>query len=125
MLVLKKYQEQALETLQAFLQQCRFSTVSDAYSKILAEQKRFNEPYNTIFADTPCVCLRVPTGGGKTLLAAHSIAIAAQTLLDSDAPVALWLTPSDTIRSQTLQALADIRHPYREALAKTFCGYVI
>lgn len=120
MLVLKKYQEQALDTLQAFLQQSRFSTVSDAYRKILAEQKRFNEPYNTIFADTPCVCLRVPTGGGKTLLAAHSIAIAAQTLLDSDAPVALWLTPSDTIRSQTLQALADIRHPYREALAKTF-----
>lgn len=120
MLKLKRYQEQALEALEAFLQQCRFSTVADAYRKTLAEQKRFDEPYNAIFSETPCVCLRVPTGGGKTLLAAHSISAVAKTLLDSDAPVALWLTPSDTIRSQTLQALSDTRHPYREALAHAF-----
>jgi hypothetical protein len=25
------------------------------------------------FGETPCVCLRIPTGGGKTLLAAHAI----------------------------------------------------
>lgn len=120
MLKLKRYQEQALEVLQDFLQQCRFSSVADAYRKVVQSQKRLGETYNTIFSDIPCVCLRVPTGGGKTLLAAHSISVVSQTLLDSDAPVALWLTPSDTIRSQTLQALSDIRHPYREALAKDF-----
>ena len=30
-------------------------------------------------------------------------------MLATDTPVGLWLTPSDTIRSQTLEALANVR----------------
>mgnify|MGYP002144620211 CR=1 FL=1 len=41
-------------------------------------------------------------------------------VLDSNAPIALWLTPSDTIQTQTLEALANARHPYRQALAHYF-----
>ena len=36
-------------------------------------------------------------------------------------PLALWLAPSDTIRSQTLAALGTVGHPFRAALAET-CG---
>ncbi|MCX8517897.1 MAG: hypothetical protein ORN29_07535, partial [Rhodoferax sp.] len=43
-----------------------------------------------------------------------------KAVLDSDAPVALWLTPSDTIRTQTLEALSNARHPYRQALTHYF-----
>ena len=119
MLTLKTYQQQALDALTAFLQRCRSQPVATAFAATLAGQERA-VPYQLIFGDTPAVCLRIPTGGGKTLLAAHCIAATSHTLLDTDAPVALWLTPSDTIRTQTLDALANVRHPYRQALAQSF-----
>ena len=119
MLTLKAYQQSALTVLSQFLTATRSRPVADAYAAMLAEQYR-TEPYQALFGDTPCVCLRVPTGGGKTIMAAHAVALAGQTVLDSDAPVALWLTPSDTIRTQTLEALANARHPYRQALAQHF-----
>jgi type III restriction enzyme len=37
-----------------------------------------------------------------------------------DAPVALWLVPSDAIRTQTLKALQTPGHPYRAALADAY-----
>lgn len=116
MLTLKHYQQTALEYLEQFLQNCRYRTVQEAYDASLMAQDRSQEPYHDIFSGVPCVCLRVPTGGGKTLMAAHAIAPAGKAMLDSDAPVALWLTPSETIRNQTLEALANKQHPYRQAL---------
>jgi type III restriction enzyme len=121
MLTLKTYQRNALQALNAFLQACRSLPLADAYKTALAMQSRTNEAdYRDEFAQTPCVCLRIPTGGGKTLLAAHAIAQGSKTLNDSDAPVALWLTPSDTIRTQTLLALNTPGHPYRAALEQYF-----
>ena len=55
----------------------------------------------------PYVCLRIPTGGGKTLVACHSIGIAANDLLHTDNPVVLWLVPSNAIKEQTINALKD------------------
>lgn len=121
MLKLKTYQENALRTLNAFLQDCRSSLIAEAYKAALALQdRRYEVDYSAEFGEIPCVCLRIPTGGGKTLLAAHAIAKIAKTLNDSNAPVTLWLTPSDTIRTQTLQALNTPGHPYRDALEHYF-----
>lgn len=120
MLTLKTYQQSALSTLTQFLNASRSMPVADAFHAVLAAQNRDQERYQPIFGEVPCVCLRVPTGGGKTLMAAHSVAMAGKAVLDSDAPIALWLTPSDTIRTQTLEALTNARHPYRQALAQHF-----
>ena len=120
MLTLKTYQQSALEVLTQFLTDTRSKPVADVYTAILSGQNRTGETYQPLFGDVPCVCLRVPTGGGKTIMASHAVAIASKAVLDSDAPIALWLTPSDTIRTQTLEALANARHPYRQALAHYF-----
>ena len=40
----------------------------------------------------------------------------ADRLLGTDQPACLWITPSTTIRDQTLRALQRPTHPYREAL---------
>ena len=64
----------------------------------------------------PYVCLRLPTGGGKTFVAAHSIGVAARELLHTDEPLVLWLVPSNAILQQTLKALQERKHPYRQAL---------
>lgn len=120
MFELKTYQKNALTVLTQFLKNCRSVSVADAFHAILATQNRGDERYQPVFDDVPCVCLRIPTGGGKTLLAAHAVALAGKAVRDSDSPVALWLTPSDTIRTQTLEALSNARHPYRQALTEHF-----
>lgn len=119
MLKLKQYQEDALSVLTEFLQATRSKSVLDAFSTIVGSQGR-NDPYQDLFSGVPSVCLRVPTGGGKTLLASHSVARAAKAVLNTDAPVALWLTPTDAIRTQTLDALNNPNHHYRQALAHYF-----
>jgi len=69
---------------------------------------------------TPYACLRIPTGGGKTLVAAHSIGLVAREWLHTTTPLVLWLVPSEAILQQTLGALKTLTHPYRAALAEAF-----
>ncbi len=69
-------------------------------------------------ADLPTVCLKVPTGGGKTLLATQVLGQAYKTLLPARNGVglALWVVPSDQIYKDTLKALQNRDHPYRQSL---------
>ena len=72
--------------------------------------------------DMPYFCLRVPTGGGKTWLAAKSVALVNTHLLRCEHSVILWLVPSKPIREQTLRALRDRAHPYHKALREARPG---
>src|SRR6185312_17418391 len=74
--------------------------------------------------DVPYVAIRIPTGGGKTLMGAHFIRCAADSWLDLDRPLVVWLVPSRTIKQQTLDALKNRRHPYRRELDDAFGGQV-
>ncbi len=117
MLKLKRYQEAALNDLDKYLRAARMSGPRGAF------EAQTGYGYNPQpFGETPCVCLRIPTGGGKTLIAAHAVGrMAREWPGATDHPLVLWLVPSDTIRSQTLAALAAPGHPFREALAQG-CG---
>jgi type III restriction enzyme len=114
---LKHYQQSALQALDSFLQAAALTGPRTAFT----QQTGYG--YNAEpFGDTPCVCLRIPTGGGKTLLGAHAVGRMAQAWpAGGPQPLALWLVPSDTIRSQTLAALATPGHPFHTALAQA-CG---
>ena len=116
-LSLKSYQVQTLGALRKFLEK----TVQLNSAK-LAFYEMTNRPFEPVpsLPGLPYVCLRVPTGGGKTILAAHSVAIAADSLLLTDTPTVLWLVPSQTIREQTLATLQDRTHPNRRALSDRF-----
>ena len=59
------------------------------------------------FENVPYVCLRLPTGGGKTLLASTPLGTIGDKLLGTDRPACLWITPNTTIRNQTLRGLAE------------------
>lgn len=125
MFTLKDYQEKSLVALDGFFRQLRMTGLAGAWQECAPVQEKqgqtFKLPYNAeALGDTPAVCVRIPTGGGKTFLAAHAVARVGKTLLDSDAPVVLWLVPSDAIRSQTLAVLATPRQPGREALTSYF-----
>ena len=121
---LKTYQQSALNALTLFLRQAGSMGLEAAWAHAMGRERgRAGVPYRADeLGDVPCVCLRIPTGGGKTLMASHAIALIAQAWSHRDFPVALWLVPSDTIRSQTLAALQSPGHAYRAALQDAYGG---
>ena len=122
MFELKTYQKKSLEMLEKYLEAARVQGAKAAFEDLTEHKQR----YKTVdsLEDVPYVCLRLPTGGGKTILAAHSIKVATGTYLEQDFPVVLWLVPTNTIRQQTRDALKDSGHYYRQALDDTFDGRV-
>ena len=67
----------------------------------------------------PHICFKVPTGGGKTLLAA-----AALERLHRQTGLTLWIVPSKAIYAQTKAALWNREHPYRQMLERASAGRV-
>ena len=67
----------------------------------------------------PHICFKVPTGGGKTLLAA-----AALERLNQQTGLTLWITPTRAIYQQTKDALKNREHPYRQMLERASGGRV-
>lgn len=129
---LKPYQADTLAVLRRFLEEARVAGPKAAYEGITGEPEekrrlgRFRTGYVPLEAmpGAPYVCLRLPTGGGKTILAAHAIGVARDAWIEKDFPLVLWLVPSNTIRLQTVEALKDTCHPYRQALDAVFEGRV-
>ena len=126
MFQLKGYQQRAVDVLQSFLTKCLDNDVQAAYRLALQEQMLPDFEYRDYgFGQTPYVCLRIPTGGGKTVLGSYAIDVAAKSLLDTETPIALWLVPSITIREQTVEALKKPNHPYRQKLDEAFKRQVL
>lgn len=125
---LKDYQRRALDALRTFLDAAAIRPHADAYAAACAvgQPGAYGATYRPLagLPDVPYCCLRLPTGGGKTLLAAHAIGIARDTYLARRYPVVLWLVTSSAIGDQTLGALKRIGHPYRQALEAQFGGAV-
>ena len=67
----------------------------------------------------PHICFKVPTGGGKTLIAA-----AALQRLNRQTGLTLWITPTRAIYEQTKAALRNREHPYRQMLEMASGGRV-
>jgi type III restriction enzyme len=116
----KIYQQQVLDSVEAYFKACHeLPSPSIAFTAITERLWGFGNPYHPLSgfpADMPYFCLRVPTGGGKTWLAARSVSLVNTHLLRGEHSVILWLVPSKPIREQTLKALRDRTHPYHVAL---------
>lgn len=116
----KVYQQSVLDSVQAYFREVQATGNANSafYNATLALWGRgvAYRPIDGFDTAMPYFCLRVPTGGGKTWLAAKSVALVNAELLRSEFSVILWLVPSNTIREQTLGALRDREHPYHAAL---------
>jgi type III restriction enzyme len=113
----KQYQLDTLERLTSWLTAVAGS--GDADTAFYQQTRRAYQAVEGL-PGIPYACLRIPTGGGKTLVAAFAIGRASDALLKTDTPTAVWLVPSAAILEQTLQALRDRSHPYRLALEQRF-----
>lgn len=116
----KIYQQQVLDSVEAYFKACHeLPSPSIAFTATTERLWGRGNPYNPLSgfpADMPYFCLRVPTGGGKTWLAAKCIQRVNTYLLRTEHSVILWLVPSKPIREQTIKALKDRSHPYHTAL---------
>lgn len=120
MLELKEYQQRSLDALEGYLH------LASQHGAKMAFLHQTERPYRAVpqLPGLPYVCLRIPTGGGKTLMACHALGIATKEFLQAERTVCLWLVPSNAIREQTLAALRDRRHPYRQAVEEK-CGGMV
>ena len=116
----KNYQESVLGSVDAYFNACHENGDPDAaFYQTTKELWGQGSPYRPIAgfpADMPYFCLRVPTGGGKTRLAARAVELVNSKLLRTEHSVILWLVPSNAIREQTFKALKNREHPYHRDL---------
>ena len=123
---LKKYQLQVINDLDRFLELLiEKQNISKAYNALWNE-KGINvgidgmPPYNPELAGVPQVCFKVPTGGGKTFLAANSLKPIFASMPHIHPKAVVWLVPSDAILSQTYKTLTDKNHAYRKKIDVDF-----
>ncbi len=123
---LKNYQLQVIRDLERFLELLiEKQSISSAYSTLWNE-KGVNvgidgmPPYNSELAGVPQVCFKVPTGGGKTFLAANSIKPIFDSMPHIHPKAVVWLVPSDAILTQTYRTLTDKNHDYRKKIDADF-----
>lgn len=107
-MILKTYQSEALDWLEKFFKLCKTgNNPRHAYEETTMEWRGISLHYSPLpkLEQVPYVCLRIPTGGGKTLIGGLAIERANRSLMFTRHSVTLWLVPSEPIREQTLKAL--------------------
>ncbi|MDD5483671.1 MAG: DEAD/DEAH box helicase family protein [Kiritimatiellae bacterium] len=73
----------------------------------------------------PNFCLKIPTGGGKTLLAVKTIDLVNMLYRRRKTGLVLWIVPTTQIYRQTIQNLKDRDHPYRQHLDLASGGHTL
>ena len=114
---LKKYQKNTIETLENFLKELQ--KVGPKYAFMGLTDK----PYKSeAFGDVPFVCIKIPTGGGKTLVGCHAtekiMSVALKHKMDRG--IVMWFVPSEAIKTQTLRKFKDRKDPHRRMLDEAF-----
>ncbi len=127
---LKNYQKSVMKDLNRFLSLLsEKQNIKDAYNTLWYEKGVSIGPsgmpfYNSVLQGVPHVCLKVPTGGGKTFLAANAIKPIFDSMPHLHPKAVVWLVPSDAILQQTITSLSDASHPYRQKMDVDFAGMV-
>ncbi len=80
--------------------------------------------YNHVLPHVPHVCFKVPTGGGKTLLACAALKHIFDGMGITKRKAVVWLVPSNSILDQTLANLQNPDHDYRRQIDFDFASRV-
>ena len=126
MLELKSYQKRTVQEFESYLDSIR-QFGSDKGHDIgfyMTTQKKYKSQG---LGKVPYVCIKIPTGGGKTLVACHILYSIYEKFAESrnQKGLVLWLVPTNAIKTQTINALRNRNHPYREILDKKFSNNIL
>ena len=115
---LKIYQQKSLDIINKFLK--GLEKVKPAY----AFMDLTKQPYKDEFfgEDIPFICVKIPTGGGKTLVGCYSIIQIMDSFLKEKMGhgIVMWFVPSEAIKSQTLRKFKDRKDMHRRVLDEYF-----
>lgn len=122
---LKPYQQRVITDLEEFLVTMETTQrIDHAYRDFWAERGVTEmDAYKNNVKGVPHVCAKVPTAGGKTFIAVNAIKTIFNAIHRHNPKrpeFVVWLVPSLTILDQTVKALSDISHPYRQQLNLQF-----
>jgi len=123
---LKRYQKNVLNDVRAYLEVLASQieagnerhAAEDAWEQCGVPREYKSRRRNGLGKELPTFCIKVPTGGGKTLLATQILGTIYRTVLKHrrGAGLVLWVVPSDQIYKDTLKRLRDRTDFYRESL---------
>ena len=137
-MILKEYQKRTLAAVREFLDlltewrgkaaaalevdpELDFDWVSRAWEKS-SPSSAYLPRKNGLGEPLPSFCLKIPTGGGKTLLATKVVHLVNTHYRKRQTGLVLWIVPTTQIYNQTLKALKDRDHPYRQQLDMASAG---
>ena len=133
-MILKSYQKQIIDDLALFLEKLKERrNIAEAFNAFWMLHPRTPitpsfgeavEPYKNNVPNCPHVCIKVPTAGGKTFIAANALSVIFKELDPARPKIAVWLVPSNSILEQTIRNFSNPRHPYREQLNTDFANKV-
>ena len=127
---LKSYQKEVVADLARYLELVvELQNPAKAYQALWSEKNVMvglggMPAYVNDLPGVPHVCAKVPTGGGKTFIAASAVNTIFSAMPQRRAKALVWLVPSDAILTQTRKALENPAHPYRQRLDRDFGGRV-
>ncbi|MGP1347094.1 MAG: DEAD/DEAH box helicase [Phycisphaerales bacterium] len=113
---LKEYQERIMREVHGYLRLLdaerkggRGRYASQEAWRLARVPGQYTPEDNGLGEDLPRLCVKVPTGGGKTLLATQMLGSVMNTILSdrNGAGLVLWVVPSSQIYRDTLRALKE------------------
>ena len=123
---LKSYQKKVIADLTHYLE-----LLNETQNYMTAFEQFWREKsapglglYRNVIAGVPNLCIKVPTGGGKTFIACNAVRPIFDALPATKTKAVVWLVPSDAILTQTAKALKNTSHPYRQKIDVDFGGRV-
>ncbi len=117
-MILKKYQQKTLDRIQDFLRELSFFKNTEYAFMSMTKQPYKDEFFgNTI----PFIGIKIPTGGGKTLVGCHATTLILDFLKEKMSKgIVMWFVPSEAIKSQTLRKFKDRKDAHRKILDEYF-----
>lgn len=126
---LKSYQQKVIKNLEEYLEYIQeHKNVATAFNQYWEDKiGAYNpidqtgmQPYKNNVPNAAHVCVKVPTAGGKTFIAVNALHTIFSAYDSSKPKAVIWLVPWSNLLQQTVNALSNPEHPYRQKLNALF-----
>ena len=126
---LKSYQRKVIENLEEYLGYVQeHKSLAKAFNQYWEDKiGPYNlldgtgmEPYKNNIPNAAHVCVKIPTAGGKTFIAVNALHSIFSAYDSAKTKAVIWLVPWSNLLQQTVNALSNPEHPYRQKLNSLF-----
>jgi len=126
---LKSYQHKVIHDLETYLNYIQqYKRTDTAFNRYWEDRIGAYNPltgegmqhYKNNVPNAAHVCIKVPTAGGKTFIACNALYTIFNAYATSLPKAVVWLVPWSNLLDQTVAALSNSEHPYRQKLNTLF-----